>query len=293
MDTQDFASHRKTIKTSFGDIAYVEKGAGPVALFVHGVLLNGYLWRNVIDQLADQRRCIAVDLMGHGATRVAADQDLSFDAQARMLAAFVEALGVEQVDLVGNDSGGGIAQIFAATHPERIRTLTLTNCDVHDNVFPPAFVPLVELIKGGGMLGAFRPLLGNPAAARQAFAATFEAPERVSAETLEAYVRPAIANEESARCSQRWMQALNAEDLSRVTPKLRELQAPTLVIWGTGDVFFDVQWAYWLKDTIPGATEVIEVPGAKLFFPEERTELLAGHLRRFWALQTPAAVRQG
>lgn len=283
MDAQDFASHRKTVRTPFGQIAYVEHGSGPTALFVHGVLLNGYLWRNVIDQLADQRRCIAVDLMGHGATRVPDDQDLSFNAQARMLAAFVDALGLDQVDLIGNDSGGGIAQIFAAEHPQRIRTLTLTNCDVHDNVFPPDFVPLVELIKAGGMLGAFKPLLGNPEAARNAFAGTFEHPEQVSAETIDAFLRPAIENEESAHTGQRWMQALKAEDLSRVTPKLRDLHAPALIVWGTGDTFFDKKWAYWLKDTLAGPTEVVEVPGAKLFFPEERPDLLAGHLRSFWA----------
>jgi pimeloyl-ACP methyl ester carboxylesterase len=290
MNPKEFVSQRKTVTTPFGEIAYVEKGRGPAALFVHGVLLNSYLWREIIDRLADERRCIALDLMGHGATRVPEDQDLSLAAQARMLAAFVEALGLGPVDLVGNDSGGAVAQIYAADHPERIRTLTLTNCDAHDNVFPPPFVPLVELIKAGGMLGAFRPLLGNPEAARQAFASAFEAPEAVSAETLDAYVGPAIANEESGRCSQRWMQALKAEDLSRVTPKLRGLRAPTLIVWGTADVFFDVRWAHWLKDTIPGATAVIEVPGAKLFFPEERPDLLAGHLRRFWTSPTPAAA---
>jgi len=285
MNLAEFDSRRKSAQTPFGEIAYVEKGAGPAALFVHGVLLNGYLWRNVIDELAGQRRCIAVDLMGHGATRVPEDQDLSFDAQARMLMAFVDALGLEQVDLVGNDSGGGIVQIFAANHPERIRTLTLTNCDVEDNVFPPDFVPLVELIKAGGMLGVFKPLLGNPEAARKAFAGTFEDAERVSGETLDAYLRPAIEQEETSRSGQRWMQALKAEDLSRVTPKLRGLRAPTLIVWGTGDNFFDVTWAYQLKETIPGATAVIEVPGAKLFFPEERPDVLAGHLRQFW---TPA-----
>lgn len=53
------------------------------------------------------------------------------------------------------------------------------------------------------------------------------------------------------------------------------MRAPTLIVWGTADVFFDVKWAYWLRDTIPGATEVIEVPGAKLFFPEEQPAMLA------------------
>jgi pimeloyl-ACP methyl ester carboxylesterase len=79
------------------------------------------------------------------------------------------------------------------------------------------------------------------------------------------------------------MQALDAEHLRRVTPKLRELTAPTLIVWGTADNFFDVKWAYWLRDTIPGATRVIEIPGARLFFPEERPEFLAEEIRAFWS----------
>src|ERR1700682_2656084 len=91
------------VSTRFGDIAYTERGDGPAALFVHGVFLNGYLWRHVIDRVADARRCIAVDLMAHGATRTAADQDVSFVAQAEMLGAVCDALKLDQVDLVGND----------------------------------------------------------------------------------------------------------------------------------------------------------------------------------------------
>jgi pimeloyl-ACP methyl ester carboxylesterase len=124
--------------TRFGKIAYTEQGKGPPALFVHGVFLNGYLWRHVIDRVADLRRCIAIDLMSHGATKASLDQDISFTAQAEMLEAFCQSLRLDQVDLVANDSGGAVAQIFAARHPERIRSLTLTNCDVHDNYPPPA-----------------------------------------------------------------------------------------------------------------------------------------------------------
>src|SRR5579862_4846502 len=119
-----YAHHH--VATPFGDIAYTDQGSGPAALFVHGVFRNAYLWRHVIGRVADQRRCIAVDLMAHGATRIAPDQDLSFTAQAEMLAAFCDRLNLDQVDVVANDSGAGISQIFAAHHPERIRSLTLT-----------------------------------------------------------------------------------------------------------------------------------------------------------------------
>src|SRR5215475_8236657 len=122
---------RHAVQTKSGRISYLEQGQGPVALFVHGVLLNGHLWRHQLADLADVRRCIAVDLLAHGETEIAPDQDVSVTANARMLVQFLDALKIDKVDLVGNDSGGGIAQIFAALNPGRIRTRTLTDCDAH------------------------------------------------------------------------------------------------------------------------------------------------------------------
>src|SRR4051794_24595541 len=133
------------IDTPSGRIAYVEAGAGPVALFVHGVLLNGALWRHQLAALSDIRRCIALDILAHGDTEIAPGQDVSVTAVADMLAEFLDALGIDQVDLVGNDSGGGVCQIFAAKHPGRIRTLTLTDCDCHDNWPPEPFKPFLEM----------------------------------------------------------------------------------------------------------------------------------------------------
>src|SRR5580704_1501169 len=115
----------RTVQTASGRISYTEQGTGPVALFVHGVLLNSHLWRHQLANLSDVRRCIALDLLTHGDTEIRADQDVSVTANARMLEQFLDVVNIAQVDLVGNDSGGGIAQIFAALHPERVRSLTL------------------------------------------------------------------------------------------------------------------------------------------------------------------------
>src|SRR5579863_1323137 len=101
----------KTVSTPSGRIAYVERGEGPVALFVHGVLLNGHLWRHQLAHLSDIRRCIALDLLAHGGSEATADGEVSVTANARMIREFLDALGIDAVDLVGNDSGGGIAQI--------------------------------------------------------------------------------------------------------------------------------------------------------------------------------------
>jgi len=126
----------RSIATPSGRISYAEAGSGPVTLFVHGVLLNKHLWRHQLAELSAIRRCIAVDLLAHGDTEIAPGQDVSVTANANMLREMLDALHIDQVDLIGNDSGGGIAQIFAALTPDRVRTLTLTNCDTHDNGRP-------------------------------------------------------------------------------------------------------------------------------------------------------------
>ena len=112
------------VETPSGRISYASAGSGPVALYVHGVVLNKHLWRHQLAGLSDLRRCIAVDLLAHGDTEIAPDQDVSVTANAQMLKEVLDALQIGQVDLVGNDSGGGIAQIFAALNPERMRTFT-------------------------------------------------------------------------------------------------------------------------------------------------------------------------
>lgn len=282
MTPSEFKAARKWATTSRGEIAYVEKGDGPPALFVHGVLLNGYLWRDAIESLSGVRRCIAIDLLGHGGTKTAADVDTSFPAQAEMIREFLDALGIDQVDLVANDSGGGIAQIFAAENPKRIRTLTLTDCDTHDNYPPPALDPLVNAAKAGGLGAIGKAWLADLDTLRASFGSVYEFPERLSEEQAEMYLGPLFADDEATKKLERMIATMDNSATVRIEPKLRQLEAPTLIIWGTDDIFFDKKWAYWLKDTIPGATEVIEVEGGKLFFPEERPEFFAEQLRKFW-----------
>src|ERR1700724_191465 len=98
-----------SVQLASGRISYAEAGSGPVALFVHGVLLNKHLWRHQLSGLSDIRRCIAVDLLAHGETEIEPNQDVSVTANANMLKEVIEALQIDRVDLIGNHSGGGIA----------------------------------------------------------------------------------------------------------------------------------------------------------------------------------------
>jgi pimeloyl-ACP methyl ester carboxylesterase len=144
MQLSELDAHRHAAVTRSGEISYLDIGTGPVALFVHGIATNAYLWRNVIAALASRRRCIAVDLPLHGRSPVTADQDLSLAALAAGLHDFCDALGLTGIDLVANDTGGAIAQILAARHPQRLATLTLTNCDTADNLPPEDFKPRIS-----------------------------------------------------------------------------------------------------------------------------------------------------
>ena len=284
MQLSELNAHRHTAATRFGEISYLDLGAGPTALFVHGIATNAYLWRHVMDALSGQRRCIAIDLPLHGQSPVTAEQDLSLAALAAGLDDFCEVLGLTGIDLVANDTGGAIAQIFAARHPPRLATLTLTNCDTVDNLPPEAFKPMVELAAAGNLAPSAVAMFANlEAAARISFASGYEHLDRIDRDVIRSYLQPCLGTIERARQFERLLVSLDVGDLQAVMPQLGELTVPTLVVWGTGDAFFDVSWAYWLRDTIPGTTRVVTVDGARLFFPEERPMDLVPHLEQHWA----------
>jgi pimeloyl-ACP methyl ester carboxylesterase len=150
---------------TFGRIAYGESGTGPDALFIHGVFLNADLWGNQVAALSDVRHCIAVDLLAHGDSPCPPGH-LTIEVQAAMVVEFLDSLGIDQVDLVGNDTGGAVAQMLAARHPDRVRSLTLTNSDVHDNFPPEAFLPIKDLATQGLLAEGIAALAVDPVAVR-------------------------------------------------------------------------------------------------------------------------------
>ncbi len=292
MGRNESSATRHSVQTASGRISYLEQGTGSVALFVHGVLLNAYLWRNQLADLSDIRRCIAADLLAHGDTEIAPDQDVSITANANMLKEFIDALDIEQADLVGNDSGGGIAQIFAALYPERVRSLTLTDCDTHDNWPPEAFKPFLAMAAAGGLRGTLDAMLSDKNIYRspQALGPAYEHPEQLSDDSIEKYLRPLVRTEQRTRDLQRFLAAFDNKHTLAIEERLRTLKAPTLIVWGTDDIYFDVKWSRWLADNIPGTRRRVEFKDARIFFPEERWEEFNKELRAHWlAVQQKAA----
>jgi pimeloyl-ACP methyl ester carboxylesterase len=282
MKAAEFHQARKFAETAFGRIAYVENGAGPAALFVHGFPLNGFAWRGPLDDLAATRRCIALDLMGLGYTEVAADQNLEFDHQARMIAAFIDRLRLSQVDLVGNDTGGGISQVFAARYPSRLRSLTLTNCEVHD-LWPNAMLKAVlGQFADPSVTATLSAILHAPAAARQAFSSVYEDPERIPDEAFKTYLEPLLSSDQRSLNMRRFASLSNVRVTASIAPQLRELAVPVQVVWGDADTLFDIKSVEWLKRNVGDVQRVIMVPRGKLFFPEEHPKLMSVMLQEFW-----------
>jgi pimeloyl-ACP methyl ester carboxylesterase len=289
MMPSELEAHRRSAATEIGEISYIDYGEGPTALFVHGVFTNALFWRNVLASVGQQRRCIAIDLPAHGQTRTTDSWDLSLGGMAHALVALCDALDAGPVDLVANDTGGAVAQIFAATNSQRLRSFTLTNCDTQGNIPPPDFAPVVDLARQGALAEAVKGLSADLALARSdaGFGSGYERPDELPDEVLRAYLAPLAESDQRASELQRCIAQLEPGPLLAVEPQLKELEVPTLLVWGTGDPFFDLSWARWLRDTIPGVTEIVEIEGAKLFFPDERAADLVPHLRRHWDATTP------
>jgi pimeloyl-ACP methyl ester carboxylesterase len=276
--------HRGQVDTRSGPASYVDTGGpGRPVLFVHGIGTSSYLWRHVIEMLDGQRRCVAPDLPLHGYTPAAPDQDFTLPGLARFVADFCDALELTDIDLVANDTGGAVSQVFAARHAERLRTLTLTNCEAHDNVPPKALLPAVLLARMGLYARLAPRLVRDPNRGRKrVYGLGYQDIARLPDDIARVWLEAQAGTAEAARQSQRFLVSLHARDLLAAEPALAHLDVPTLIVWGTGDMFFRRKWAYWLRDTIPGATEVIEIEGARIFFPDERAAELTAALRRHW-----------
>jgi pimeloyl-ACP methyl ester carboxylesterase len=294
MTAAEFHASRRFVETPFGRIAYVERGSGAVALFLHGLPLNGFQWRGAIARLSDRRRCLAPDFLGLGYTETRPDQSLAPVTQADMIAAVLDALSIEAADVIANDSGGGVAQLLAARHPARVRTLLLTNCDAHTNSPPAAMAPELEAARKGVLADALARNVSDKAFARSAEGigtACFTNPASLTDEAIDCYFAPLIASPTRRAQFHGYLLAFEPNPLPAIEPALKRCTAPVRMVWGTGDKYFDVSWADWLDRTFPRSRGVRRVEGAKLFFPEEMPDLIAQEARALWDA-VPASGRR-
>jgi haloalkane dehalogenase len=289
MDAAAFQAARRFAETRFGRIGYVERGSGDAALFLHGFPLNGFQWRGALDRLAAHRRCIAPDFLGMGYTEVAGGQSCAPDAQVAMLIALLDALQVERADVVANDSGGAVAQLLVAHHPERVRSLLLTNCDTEEDSPPPALLPVIALAKQGRFvdkwLGTWR---DNHALARSAAGIggmCYANPAHPTDEAIETYFAPLLASRRSRDVAHAYAVALERNTLAGIGPALARSRVPVRIVWGSADTIFSADNPGFLDRAFGHSLGVRQLLGSKLFWPEERPDVIAEEARRLWTVQ--------
>jgi pimeloyl-ACP methyl ester carboxylesterase len=273
------ADQRKEVKLPAGTIRYREAGEGKPVVFVHGFLVDGRLWDGVVDRLSDRCRCLAPD-WPIGAQQVAMnpDADLSPPGLARLIADFLDKLELEDVTIVGNDSGGAISQILVTNHPQRISRLALTNCDTHEN-FPPgifkAMPPLAKL--PGGMLVLSAPFR-IPAIARRAFAPF--ARTKIPDDLVASWMQPVTSDSDVMHDAKKVTAGMNKRHTLAAAEKLRTSDLPIRLLWAPGDKFFPIKYAERLAGEVKNA-EIVQIQDAKTFVPLDQPQRVADEIAKF------------
>jgi pimeloyl-ACP methyl ester carboxylesterase len=259
------ASERKEIDLPAGRIRYREAGSGKPIVFVHGYLVDG--------------RCIAPD-WPIGAQQIAMkpDADLTPPGIAATIASFLEALDLDDVTIVGNDSGGAMSQVLVSRHPQRIGRLVLTNCDTHEN-FPPgifkAMPPLAKLPGGMALLALpFR----SGAIARAAFKPF--ARKTIPPPLIASWMQPGINDRDVRRDLKKVTVGMNKRHTLEAARKLRGSQLPILLTWAPGDKYFPISYAERLASEA-GNAHIVEIADANTFVPIDQPEALSEEIATF------------
>ena len=255
-------------------------GDGPPIVFVHGVLVNANLWRKVVPRLDGFTR-VTLDLpLGSHLEAMPKGADLRVPALANLIADALEALELDSVTLVGNDTGGGLSQVVAVSRPERIGALVLTSCDAFEN-FPPRFFRIVlapaaipgaiPLVFGGMRLRALR---------RLPIAYGWLSNKPIDPEADDSYVLPVLTRGPIRRDLRRVLAGIDPKYTIDAALKLTKWDRPTLIAWSANDRFFPPAHGERLAKLIPGARfELID--NARTFSPEDQPERLAGLIEAF------------
>jgi pimeloyl-ACP methyl ester carboxylesterase len=269
----------KQVDLPAGTVRYREAGDGPPIVFVHGYLVDGRLWDGVVDRLADRFRCIAPD-WPIGAQRISMkpDADLSPPGIAALIDSFLAALDLDDVTIVGNDSGGAMSQVLATRHPERVGRLVLTNCDTHEN-FPPgifkAMPPIAKL--PGGMTVLAMPFRVGPLA-RAAFKPFARTP--IPAELVASWMDPGLHDPGVKHDVRKVTAGMDKRHTLAAAEQLRGSELPLLLAWAPGDRFFPISYAERLAEGMPNA-RIVRIPDAKTFVPLDQPARLAEEIATF------------
>ena len=269
-----------------GAISYRERGDGPPIVFVHGVAVNGDLWRRTVPPLAVGHRCITPDLpWGSHSLPLHPDTDLSLPGMARITADFLEALDLDAVTIVANDTGGAVAQMLVGRHPDRIGCLVLTSCDAFEK-FPPTPQRYLQVMAHSRLLtwivavtAKFKSVQRLPTA--YGFVTSRPMPEEV----MRSYTGPIRRNAGVRRDFRRMLRAVDTKYTFEAASQLIGFDQPALVLWAENDKIFPREHGRRLAQLLPRG-EFGLIPRSRTFIPEDQPELLVAAIEEFLTRQT-------
>jgi pimeloyl-ACP methyl ester carboxylesterase len=286
----------REITLEHGTIRYRERGSGAPIVFLHGLLVNGDLWRNVAPPLSRSHRCIVPDLpLGAHEIACAPGADLSVPGVARLVADFLDALALDDVTLVANDTGGALAQIVVTRSPRRIGRLALVSCDAYDLFPPKIFRPLVLLAAVPALLHAVVQPLRIRALQRLPVAFGWAAKRPIDPAIQDGYLRPFFTDAGVRRDCLTFLQDMSPRHTLEAAAHLGKFDRPVLVAWAEEDRLFPVAYARRLASAFPHARLEL-VPDSYTFVPEDQPQRLVRLLEAFveeTAERRPGDARSG
>lgn len=281
-----------TVDIDAGTIHYETAGPqdGRPVLFIHGYAMGASLWGPLSARLAARNlRCIAPNwpLGAHpSALRTGADRTLP--GIAAMVDAFLGALGLEDVVLVGNDTGGLISQLVAVNHPDRLGALVLTSCDAFEHFPPPILKPFMLAAKTAITFRAALQPMRLRVFRRRGYGALSHGDID---QLVKAWVKPALGDAAVVEDLRHLTRSLNQQISLGAAARLHEFTRPALIAWSADDVFFPVEDGRRLAATLPNSRfELIE--GARTFSMIDQPDRLADLVAEFASTASGPGVRE-
>jgi len=272
----------KEVQLAQGTVRYRERGVGEPIVFLHGFFVNGDLWRKVVPELAKEFRCITPDWpLGAHEVAMNPDAELSPAGVAKLVTHFLGALDLHAVTLVGNDTGGGLCQMLAVEHPERIGRLVLTNCDGYDYFPPPLFRPLFwGVVHVPGFAFLIVQSLRLRWVRQLPIAFGWLAKRTIEPEIWDSYLASARANRAVLRDAVKYLKGVPQNHTLAASSELGRFTRPVLIVWAAEDRVFPVKLAEKLSQAFPNA-RLQSIEDSYTFVPEDQPHRLAELIAAF------------
>jgi pimeloyl-ACP methyl ester carboxylesterase len=270
------------VELSAGTIEYEDTGgSGPIVVLVHGVAMNGSLWRNVVGELAGDYRCVVPNLPLGGHRRpMRSDADLSMRGIAGILAEFIERLDLRDITLVMSDWGGP-QLLVSEGDDERIARLVIASCEAFENVPPglPGRVLGWSAKIPGGLNALAQPLRFRPLR-RLPVALGWMSKRPIPDDVVDSWFRPLLTQRAIRRDLLKYIRAVDGTELVAAAEALRDFDRPALVVWAAEDRVMPPEHGRRLAQLLPHG-RLVEIADSYTLIPEDQPGPLAAAIRRF------------